>query len=113
MTTTEIRSKAEFSRFIEKGIALVDFYAPWCAPCRAQEPVVAALGKAYEQRAAIGRMDVERVRSTARSFGIQSIPTLILFCNGSETDRFIGLQRRETLVRSIDSALALSEDRRS
>ena len=108
MATTEVHSDAEFSRLIEKGIALVDFYAPWCAPCRVQEPVIEDLGDTYEQQAAIGKVDVERVRNTARTLGVQSIPTLILFCDGREVDRFIGIQRKETLVRSIESALSLS-----
>jgi thioredoxin 1 len=108
MKTKEVRTAAEFNRLIQHGVALVDFYAPWCAPCRAQAPVIEDLCDAYARQAAIGKVDVERVRETARTFGVMSIPTLILFCNGREIDRFIGLQRRETLARSIESALSLS-----
>ena len=112
MTAMEVRTVAEFNRLIQSGVALVDFYAPWCAPCRAQEPVIEALSDAYARQATIGKVDVERIRETARTCGVMSIPTLILFCNGCEVDRFIGLQRRETLTRSIDAALLLSADNR-
>lgn len=109
MSVLDITSKDEFTRFISSDVALADFFAPWCAPCRAQEPVIEELSATYGKRAAIGKVDVDRERETARAFGVQSIPTIILFKNGYEINRFIGVQRCEVLARSLELALSISD----
>ena len=109
MAVLDITSKDEFTRFMGSDVALVDFSAPWCAPCRAMDPVIEKLCATYGKQAAIGKVDVDRLRKMAKAFGIQSIPTFIVFKTGHEINRFIGVQRREVLARSLESALSISE----
>ena len=91
---------------IQKGVTLVDFNAPWCAPCRAQKPIVDQLAKLYDGKASIIEMNVDGNQESAMELGITSIPTLIIYKNGEENERFIGLQSAEVLSDAIDKALA-------
>lgn len=95
----------EFSSTIEHGVALIDFNAPWCAPCRVQKPIIKELAKQFEDKAIIAEINVDDNRETAIRLGIQSIPTLILFKNGHEIQRFIGLQTGNALSRAIEKVL--------
>lgn len=104
------KTRKELDRTIRKGVTLIDFNAPWCAPCRAQEPVVLALDKQYGNKATIAQLNIDENHEMAMTLGIQSIPTLILYKEGCEIGRFIGLQSTETLSRAIGEAL---KERRS
>jgi thioredoxin 1 len=95
----------EFASAIEHGVALVDFNAPWCRPCRAQEPIIKDIARQFEGKIIVSEVNVDEDRETAMSLVIQSIPTLILFKNGHEIQRFIGLQPAETLSHAIENAL--------
>lgn len=88
-----------------KGVSLVDFWAPWCGPCRILGPVVDELAKEYEGRANIVKLNVDENPQTAGRFGIQGIPTLLLFKDGELIDTLVGVQPKETLVQKIDAAL--------
>ena len=90
---------------IQTGVTLVDFNAPWCAPCRAQKPIVDQLAKLYDGKALIIEMNVDGNQQSAMELGITSIPTLIIYKNGEENERFIGLQSAEVLSDAIDKAL--------
>jgi thioredoxin 1 len=92
-------------RTIRKGVTLIDFNAPWCAPCRAQEPVILALDRRYGNKATIAKLNIDENHEMAMTLGIQSIPTTILYKEGCEVSRFIGLQSTETLARAIGDAL--------
>lgn len=78
------------------GTALVDFHADWCAPCRAQGPVVDALA-AESLDALVAKVDVEAEPTLAQLFDIRALPTLILFRNGKIAKRFTGLTSRDAL----------------
>ena len=90
-----------FKRLVASGITLVDFGASWCDPCRAQAPIVKALKKNFSSVAQIKVIDIEKNRDIAYQLGIQSIPTIIIYQNGREVKRFIGLQSGETLGRAL------------
>ncbi len=105
MSNAERELQQSLRTAISKGVALIDFNAPWCAPCRAQDPIIASLEESYLGRARIAKVNIDKNQSVAMSLGIQSIPTLILFKEGREIHRFIGLQTVETLSRALDSAL--------
>jgi len=84
---------------------LVDFWAPWCGPCRAVAPVVEELSSEYEGKALIVKMDVDENPSTPGKYGIRAIPTLILFKNGEVVDQVTGAGTKSSLKDMIDKAL--------
>jgi len=88
-----------------QGVSLVDFGAPWCGPCKAQEPVIHKLAEKFQDRAEVKEVDIDQHRDLAMSLGIQSVPTLILFKDGREVQRFIGLQNEATLTQVINAVL--------
>ena len=90
-----------FAHSISKGITLVDFNAPWCKPCRAQEPIINALKKIYRGAANVAMLNIDENREIAFKLGIQSIPTIIIYKDGMEMNRFIGLQNNETLAKAL------------
>ena len=82
---------AEFRAFLEeKSVALVDFWASWCGPCRMVGPTIEQLAQEYEGRASVGKVNVDEEGGLAGDFGVMSIPTVVLFKNGKEVDRRIG-----------------------
>lgn len=75
-----------------KGVAMVDFWATWCGPCKRVAPIVEELAGAYAGKARIYKMDVDQNQGTPARFGIMSIPTVVLFKDGKEVDRVVGAQ---------------------
>lgn len=80
---------------------LVDFWAPWCGPCRAQTPIIEQLAKHQGERIRFVKVNVDEIESLARRFDIRGIPTLILFDGGREKSRLVGLQTMEDLKRAL------------
>jgi len=81
-----------FEETIKKNkLALIDFWANWCGPCRALAPTIQELAKEYNGKALVGKLDVDENPATAERFQVFSIPTMIIFKNGSETERLVGL----------------------
>lgn len=72
-------------------LVLVDFWANWCGPCRALAPTIEELAKEYNGKALVGKLDVDENPATAERFQVFSIPTMILFKDGTETERLVGL----------------------
>ncbi len=105
MEAKKIINEEEFKNAIENGVSLIDFNAPWCAPCRAQGPIVQKLSEQFEERAVIAEMNIDENQQTTMNLGIQSIPTLAIFKNGKEIQRFIGLQSQGTLSVAIEKVL--------
>jgi thioredoxin 1 len=80
-----------------KGKVLVDFWAPWCGPCRMQGPILEKLSTSGEIKAKIVKLNTDDNPGIAGKFSIQSIPTLILFDNGKEVERMVGTQPENVL----------------
>ena len=81
-----------FEETIKKNkLALIDFWANWCGPCRALAPTIQELAKEYNGKALVGKLNVDENPATAERFQVFSIPTMIIFKNGSETERLVGL----------------------
>ncbi len=91
-----------FDDAIADGIVLVDFWATWCPPCRIQNPILEELAEEVYHLADIAKVDVDDHGSIARRFGVRSIPTLILFKDGEEVERFVGVQQKGTLRAAIE-----------
>jgi thioredoxin 1 len=101
----EILTQKDFKNAIEKGVTLVDFNTPWCASCRAQDPILIRLAERFAGKAVVVKMNVDENRETALSFGIQSILTLVFFKNGRELQRFVGLQSEKILADTLKRIL--------
>ena len=97
---------ANFADTVQSGVTLVDFWAPWCGPCLMQGPIVGKIAEAYEGKATVGKLNVDDNIETARTFGVMSIPTVIVFKDGEKVEQFIGVQREEKLRAALDKHLA-------
>lgn len=97
MSVIELTEKS-FDTAINSPNVLVDFYAEWCSPCRAQAPVLEAFAERYEGRVKVAKLDVDQAPSVAQRLGIMSVPTLVAFREGKETARRTGVQSSEGLA---------------
>jgi len=85
-----------FDATLASGKTLVDFWAGWCGPCRMLAPVIEELAEKYEGAVQVAKVDVEKENALAARFKVMSIPTVILFIDGKEAKRFVGVQPIET-----------------
>jgi thioredoxin 1 len=81
---------------------LVDFWAPWCAPCRMLAPTVNAVAEKYSETARVVKLNVDDNPAVSQRYGIKGIPTLILFKGGKEEERVVGATSKEAISRMID-----------
>ena len=105
MQQTNELSLNDFNKGIQDGVVMVDFNAPWCGPCRALEPVINQLEEQYAQKAKVLQVNIDNAREVAMHMGIQSIPTIVVFKQGQERERFVGVQNAQTLKDALDGAI--------
>lgn len=99
-------TQATFSEEINGGIpVMVDFWASWCGPCRMLSPVIDSLSEEYEGKISVGKVNVDEQGELAAQFGIVSIPTVIIFKDGKEAKRIIGVHDADDYRDEIDSVL--------
>lgn len=82
--------------------ALVDFWAPWCMPCRMIAPIVEEIAEEMQGKAVVGKVNVDEEGELAMQFGVASIPTLIVFKGGKEVKRVVGVQSKAALMGLLD-----------
>ena len=95
-------TEANFDATIGAGTVLVDFWAPWCGPCRMQTPILETLAEEIGDTATIGKINVDESPTLAARFGVRSIPTLILFKGGKVAKQWVGVQQKEALKDAIE-----------
>jgi thioredoxin 1 len=83
---------------------LVDFWAPWCPPCRTLAPTIEAIAEQFDGRADVAKLDVDQNPETAAAHGISSIPTVLIFRGGQVVERITGLQSRARYERALEAA---------
>jgi len=85
---------------------LVDFWAPWCAPCKIVAPIVEQLAGEYDGKIKVGKVNTDENQAVAAKYGIMSIPTLMIFKNGEPAEKIIGAQPKQAITEKIESVLA-------
>lgn len=84
---------------------LVDFWAPWCGPCKMMTPIIEELSNEYAEKAKICKLNTDDARDSAVEFGINAIPTIILFKGGQVTKKWVGLTSKKDISAAIDDLL--------
>ncbi len=84
---------------------LLDFWAPWCMPCKMITPIIESIADEYEGKLKIGKINIDDNPKTPTNFGVMNIPTLILFNNGGEAERIVGVVSKEEIINKISSTV--------
>jgi len=94
-----------FADTIKEGVTLVDFWAPWCGPCRMIAPIIEELASDYEGKATIAKVNTDESPEVAGQFGIRSIPTVLFFKDGELVDQIIGAGPKATYAAKLDALI--------
>ena len=95
---TDANFNEEVVEASKQKLVIVDFFAPWCGPCKMQGPIIDELANEIGDKAVIGKLNTEDNQQTAGNLGVMSIPTLILFKDGEAKETLVGLQTKESLL---------------
>ena len=98
-------TEANFKDTIKDGVALVDFWAPWCGPCRMIAPVIDELAEDYEGKAKICKVNTDEQPGIAAEYGIRSIPTILFFKDGELVDQMVGAASKGVFEEKLNSLL--------
>lgn len=98
-------NETNFEDFTKDGIVLVDFWAAWCGPCKMAAPIIDKVAEEYSGKIRAGKVDIDECRGIAVKFAIESIPTVVIFKDGQEVKRVIGVHSFDDYCDLIDSFL--------
>ena len=98
-------TNANFDTTVAQGVALVDFWAEWCGPCRMMSPVIDELVGEYTGKVTVGAVNVDNEGDLAQRFGVSSIPTFVIIKDGTEVKRFVGARPKGDLVKALNEAV--------
>jgi thioredoxin 1 len=90
-----------FAQTIGSGTTLVDFWADWCGPCKMVAPIIEELAEEFDGRAVVAKVDTDAEEDIAFGYGITAIPTVILFRDGAEAERFVGVQPKAIYAQAL------------
>ena len=99
-------TSANLDATINEGVSLVDFWAPWCGPCRMIAPVIEELAESFEGKANICKVNTDEEQEIAAKYGIRSIPTIIFFKNGELVDQMVGAASKQAFEDKLNALLA-------
>mgnify|MGYP000417476152 CR=1 FL=1 len=96
---------ANFDATTKEGVSFVDFWAPWCGPCRMLAPIIDELANDYEGKASICKVNTDEAQDLAVKYGVRSIPTMIVMKDGDVIETMVGVQSKGAISEKIDKAL--------
>jgi len=104
MPSTAVKqlNKSDFAAAVESGVTLLDFWAPWCAPCKAMGPVIEQVANSLTGQVTVAKVNVDENPELAAEFRVQSIPLLVLLKDGRELDRAVGMLPPNELLKMIE-----------
>jgi len=94
-------TEQNFQQQTKNKVVLVDFWATWCAPCRMMAPVLNDVATELNGNSHVGKVDIQQYQNLATEFKIRNIPTMVLFKDGKEVNRFVGIKSKEFLLKEI------------
>lgn len=101
----KLLNESTFDENIKSGVTLVDFWAPWCKPCKMQGPIIEEVSKEMQGKANICKLDIDESNSIARKYGIQSIPTLLIFKDGALVGSFVGVTNKQDIIEALNKLI--------
>lgn len=100
---TEHLSESNFEQKIAQGVVLVDFFATWCGPCKMLSPIIEEINDEKDESFSVYKVDIDACEDIALDYAIMSVPTLIVFKDGQEAARMIGVQPKTEIVNTVRS----------
>ncbi len=101
----KVLGNKNFKTVIRRGIVLVDFWAPWCGPCKMVAPILNDIAES-EDKVTIAKVNVDQNQPLAQKFKVRNIPTMIMFKDGVEVHRFVGVKTKKHIMKEVDAVLA-------
>jgi len=98
-------TEADFDATIAEGVTMVDFWAPWCGPCRMIAPVVEELAEDFDGKAKIVKVNTDEEQAIAVKYGVRSIPTIIFFKDGAQVDTMVGAASKEAFASKLNELI--------
>lgn len=96
----------QFANFLkDHGVAMIDFFAPWCGPCRAMGPIVEEISKEMGEKVGIAKVDIDNASELAERFGVRAVPTFVFFKNGKPVETISGARTKAELLKKINDLL--------